>query len=272
MKLYLNYWLLLSVLVLWLVSCEHPFTDIAQPVSDTVLVVDGLITNEKKQHYVRLSTMAYAINQVNKPVSGALVTVTTGDSIYRFTESDTEKGLYLSEKAFIGITNDIYVLLTEYKGIKYNATARMEPVTVLDTVQTMFHQSANMFSVSAIGPTLVARNPAMHQVNLQWQNPVYPFELKEAVLYFYALTTIDVSQLFSPEQEKVFFPAGTRLIVRKMSLSEAHESFIRSVLAETTWRGGFFDENPGNSQTNISNGALGFFAACSVITDTLIVH
>ena len=56
------------------------------------------------------------------------------------------------------------------------------------------------------------------------------------------------------------------MIQRKYSLSPQHEEFIRSLLVETQWHGGNFDIEEGNVHTNLSEGALGFFGACSVIT------
>ena len=39
---------------------------------------------------------------------------------------------------------------------------------------------------------------------------------------------------------------------------------------ETNWRGGLFDVERGNIPTNMSAGAIGYFAASSVVSDSTI--
>jgi hypothetical protein len=92
-----------------------------------------------------------------------------------------------------------------------------------------------------------------------------------AMIIYYSLNTIDVAEMFKPEKEQVVFPAGTIVFRKKYSLNEAHAAFIRTLLSETEWRGGLFDVQPGNVQTNLSKGAIGYFAASTVVSDTTII-
>jgi hypothetical protein len=41
---------------------------------------------------------------------------------------------------------------------------------------------------------------------------------------------------------------------------------------ETEWSGGLFDVQPGNVTTNLTNGALGYFAVCMIVSDTIYVN
>jgi hypothetical protein len=43
------------------------------------------------------------------------------------------------------------------------------------------------------------------------------------------------------------------------------------MLSETEWRGGVFDVQRANVSTNLSEGAIGFFASCTIVTDTTVV-
>ena len=63
----------------------------------------------------------------------------------------------------------------------------------------------------------------------------------------------------------------TTIIESKYSVTPEHAGFIRSMLLETEWRGGLFDVAQGNLETNLSQGAFGFFAISTVIRDTLTV-
>jgi hypothetical protein len=42
-------------------------------------------------------------------------------------------------------------------------------------------------------------------------------------------------------------------------------------MAETEWRGGLFDVQPGNVRTNLSEGAVGYFAVSQVAADSTII-
>ena len=94
---------------------------------------------------------------------------------------------------------------------------------------------------------------------------------KEINAFYYTLDVIDVNQIFAPDKEEIIFPKGAKFFRRKYSLSEKHQEFLRSLLSETDWRGGFFDVAQGNVKTNLSSGAVGFFAVSMVQTDITVV-
>jgi hypothetical protein len=78
--------------------------------------------------------------------------------------------------------------------------------------------------------------------------------------------------MYKPDKEIFQFPKGTTVIRRKYSVSDAYRAFLRSMLSETEWRGGVFDVQRSNVTTNLSEGAVGFFAVCSVVADTTVVE
>jgi len=98
-----------------------------------------------------------------------------------------------------------------------------------------------------------------------------PPERKRTLSYFYTLNTVDANELFAPAKEAVYFPKGTKISMKKYSLTDEHAEFMRSMLFETEWTGGLFDANHANVKTNLSEGALGFFGACSVYSRYFIV-
>ncbi len=76
-----------------------------------VLIVDGTLTNEFKKHHVKLSHTKM-IDEPNFPlVSGASVSVFTGDSSIIYIENDTLPGYYFSEVPFKGIPGSSYKLV-----------------------------------------------------------------------------------------------------------------------------------------------------------------
>ena len=75
-----------------------------------------------------------------------------------------------------------------------------------------------------------------------------------------------------PDKEPLLFPAGSRIVRRRHAVSDRYKEYLRGVLSETEWRGGFFDVERENATGNMSEGALGFFAVTSVTIDTIYVQ
>ena len=77
--------------------------------------------------------------------------------------------------------------------------------------------------------------------------------------------------MFRPDKQDVYFPVGTKVVRRKYSMNQFQEDFVRTLMAETEWRGGLFDVQPGNVQTNLSEGAVGYFSVSQALTDSTII-
>ena len=107
----------------------------------------------------------------------------------------------------------------------------------------------------------------MWEVLLDWSH-VAGYEQKDSLqtharMLFYTLSTLDVSEIFAPRVEGVFFPAGTILTENSYSLTTDFAEYIREMLLETQWQGGFFNSARANVGTNIEGGGAGFFAVCA---------
>ncbi|HEX2395261.1 MAG TPA: hypothetical protein VHI78_07945, partial [Bacteroidales bacterium] len=89
---------------------------------------------------------------------------------------------------------------------------------------------------------------------------------------YYVLNNIDLGKIFSPDRQVIKFPHKTTIIRRKYSLTPEHQEFARSLMLETEWRGGIFDAEAGNVPTNFKNGMHGWFAVCTLVSDTIQVN
>jgi hypothetical protein len=145
----------------------------------------------------------------------------------------------------------------------------LEPaVAIFNFINYQLNENDNKYHLTRVpfpyNPTL----SAMYEVQLDWSSvPGYENQNPDsckAKVYYYTLPTLDVSELFAPGIEKVTFPAGTVIIERRYSLTDEHAAFLRAVLLETTWQGGYFNTASANIPTNLSTGAMGFFGACGV--------
>jgi hypothetical protein len=258
-----------SILIALLINtgaCERKYSWDFQIVNSNRLVVEGTITNEMKSQCIKLSLSNQAMNMAYRPYSGASINVSDGTNQYEFTESVTDSGSYYS-MPFQAVLNKTYTLTIIADSV-YNATATMATVSALEPFNYVKYDKDELYRY-AYNDT---GDPAMTEVSYNWSTvPSYceKYGHCEAMETFYTLGNIDENKIFAPDKAIIWFPKGTQLIRKKYSLTQENQDFLRSLLMETQWSGGIFDVQHGNVNTNISNGALGFFAVCMVVSDTI---
>ncbi len=260
---------LYSILILtFLFSCKEKLDSPIDARNENLLVVDALITNEYIQHEVQLSKTVNELNGVPEKVSGATITITDGDSIYVFVEDSSELGTYISSP-FSAVIGKYYFLSIDHEGNNYAAEAYMIPVTHFSYIS----YSQNDNDLYYINDNFSSMEDAMWEISLDWSHIIDDSlnTMNKALLYYYTLHTVDIAQIFASKTETVYFPSGTIITQKKYSLSHEYAAFIRTLLSETEWSGGYFDVMPANLSTNLSNGAIGFFAVCTVMENTVIV-
>ena len=235
-----------------------------------LLVVEGKITSEFKQHEVRLTRPLYEMNGTPEPVSGAVVEIYDGRVLNTLTEDPENPGIYRTDSLFAAVLNQYYQLRILHENRRITAVTNMREVTPF--------QKMNVHQVQSAPPLLAAYisdsdEPAIVRLELDWSHlPRYdtlPDSETHAVIYHYTLNGVDVNKIFKPAQEQVRFPPGTLVFREKESVTVWYGEFLRGVLSETDWRGGMFDVLPGNARTNMVGQAIGFFTAADVIRDTI---
>jgi len=239
------------------------------------LVVEGKITNERRAHEVKLSLPVYEINGTPRPVSGAEVYMSDGDTVIALQEAAERPGIYLTRENVQGVVNKTYMLLVRVNNFECTAIARMDGVTPIRfPTAYQVRQEPPLYELRFTGSDA----PSMMKVEMDWSHlPGYDTlseDKNHAVVYgyYFDALTVDVNALFAPQQDRVFFPPGARVVITKESLSAGYAEFLRGMLSETAWNGGLFDVKPGDPFTNLSRGAIGYFAATSVLRDTLVFN
>lgn len=254
---------------IFLLSCEEKIE--IEPIANNkeIIAIDGIITNEKKQHLIKISYLSGHINQVPDPVSGAAVFISNGDTSFILRELLPASGVYFTD-SIRAVTGKKYQLTIDFGNKTFFAIADIEPVTPL------FHASyiSTRENFYQLIPNTSTNAPAMWEYIIDWSG-VGPINDEDSLmkvrLLYYNLGNIDVPQVFATGKEAVEFPAGSVIYEKKYSLTQAHANFLRSLLLETEWTGGNFDAAHANLLTNFSSGAIGFFGACTVVSDSILV-
>jgi len=256
-----------------LISCEKRADWTLHSENKNLIIVDGTITSEKKEHNIKLTFPVTQLNETPQPVTGATVIISDEDSIYPLTEQPANSGIYV--RKFIGCAGKHYTLLINYNNNVYSAKTTMLAGINFQPLLYAKNKNNNLYHITWVANVYNAQNFAMWEILLDWSNVAgyqnqNPDSCKARVLC-YTLPTIDVSQVLPPEIQNISFPAGTVITERRYSLTSEYAEFIRALLSETNWQGGLFDSAHGNLPTNLSEGAAGFFAACGVISLSLTV-
>lgn len=262
------------LLLLGVLACEKQ-TDITPAgAPPDLVVVDGMVTNEQKSHCVKLTRTMGRPDAIPTPVTGAVVMVYDADSTWFFTELPAASGCYWSPVTMWPVVGKTYSLLVNTAGKSLTAKAVLSrPLEFLRLRYAATNDG--LYKISFVANPFNPNRPAMYKIVLDWSFlPAYreanPDDCRKEV-YYYSLPTLDVSEILAPAAEEIRFPAGTRVVQTRFSLSDEQAAFYRALLLNTTWNGGLFNSAPASLPTNLSEGGAGFFGACGVTVKTFFV-
>lgn len=256
-------------------SCEEKSEHSLANQQINAIVVDAIITNELKPQKIRLSKPFGDPNQDPEPCSGAIVTITVDGLLVPLYESLLEPGLYQTSTPAAATVDKTYHLQIITDDKTYTASTYMVPIAAPNLPAFQFVPDTGLYKIVWNNPQYNPLEQAMYEAEINWGHlPAYTNDsLTKARLLYYTLNTIDVSYIIFPQdKEEVYFPYGSIAVLKKYSLNEEYTAYLRALLAETEWQGSIFEDARGNLPTNISNGGLGYFSACSVIADTVVVE
>jgi len=263
-------YVLITVVSLLMLGCNEQVDWELKYQELDILVVEGKISSEFKQHEVRLTRPLYEMNGVPDPVNGAQVEIFDGRVVYILSEDLERPGIYRTDSLFAAKRNQYYQLRIRHESKRISAVTFMREASPF--------QKMNVYPVQSDPPLLEAyisdsEEPSIVRVELDWSGVAgyvgLPDSATHAVIYHYTLNGVDVNKMFKPPQEHVRFPPGTIVFREKESVNPWYAEFLRGVLSETDWRGGMFDVLPGNARTNMEGEAIGFFTAADVLRDTI---
>jgi hypothetical protein len=256
---------------IFLASCEQVIEWQPQFTTEEKLVVEAIITDENKKQEIHLSTLLDSLNGIPSGVSDAFVMVENATESHLFWEDAEEKGKYLSQNAFKVYPGSIYKLTIDWKENKYEAWTTASDVLPMRNFSFPAYGETDSVYIAGIGVEYNDSEEAMYEFLIDWRH-IIPGDSSLAKQVHYVFSSINIGQLFGPDKDQLYFPKGSIVFQRKYGLGDGYAEYLRSLVVETQWKGGLFEESNGNLPTNISNGGLGYFAACSVLNDTLIVE
>lgn len=273
---------ILSLLFLsLLISCTERI-DFATDDEFTRLVVDGALTTDTMAHVIRLSTTAgFFSGEPVAVVTGAKMTLSYGSGIYQIRE--TSPGYYQTGSFISGSIGQTYTLKIRLASpvggfSDYQAISRISEKVKLDSIRLIFHPDYS--------------EEGMWEIRGYWQDPPEMNYYRFLVYRNGKRVTDTLNEWFvtddrffngkyvkggtiafiDRQQDEAAFEKGDRITIEMGLIGRDYFDFISGL--QTEMRGSFplFSATPANARGNLSNGAIGFFAAYSVSRNNVIIR
>jgi hypothetical protein len=232
------------------------------------LVIEGNISDGPGPYKVSISrTVNFSADNAYPPVSGATVTIT--DSTLRTFEQlqESDSGVYTTQflQGYPGHTYQLKVLVD---GKEYTAFSTMPHPVRLDSV--FFVENIgfnNNTSISAVvnfqdPPGIANYYQFVEMVNNRVLPDIFVFEDRLSDGKYIVQTLFNDSSYLKPKD--------TLLVTMRGVDKNAYDYFF--TLTNVTGNNSFQSTTPSNPNTNISNGALGYFSAYTATADQVIVY
>jgi hypothetical protein len=258
-------------------SCTEKI-DISLEESASKVVIEGSITNEFKEHEVRVTrSTAYLARHATPVVSGAIVRLSDGSTEITLTES--APGIYKTIPAMAGIVGKEYTLTVIVDGMEYRASERINNLVPIDSMQL---SRADI----ALEPGFVwEEGKTYYNLGLYLQEPgdqvnFYLFDTyKNGELVTDTLTKkhfvddmiINGSYINGMYAVQVDAVRGDSITLQMYTISKKFCYFLLGA-QQSGMSGNPFTGTPANVGTNFSGGALGYFWAGGMTTVSGVVR
>lgn len=239
------------------------------------LVVEGSITDQTKAHLVKLTkTTSYFEEEAVPVVSGAIVKISNSLDEWTLAENPSGSGLYYTPADAAGTVGLTHLLTIQSEGETYQAEDFMYSVAPIDSM--------------AVDPE------EEDEDELYWKIKLWTTETPNEMNYYrwrvlingvtdndslrYSAFSNDVGFDGAELEDYIieafeieYMETGDTITLEQHGISEAYFDMILALVEQTQTQGGLFDPPPANVPTNLTGGALGFFAAASVSEKTTII-
>lgn len=232
------------------------------------IVIEGEVTNVTETYQVRITkTVNFAADNIYPPVSGATVRITDSTTGHSADLTESSPGVYTTN-AFTGVPHHTYNLFVVAEGKEYQASSTMPEPIPLDSVTFAKNTDfSNKMDINAIAnfqdpPGLENYYQFIEYLNGKLIPNIFVFEDRLS----------DGKYIEDPLfNDSTYLQKGDSMLL-KMYCIDKHVYDYFNTLIQVTGNNDFQSATPANPNTNISNGALGYFSAHTVTREGLVVY
>lgn len=247
-------------------SCKEKI-DIDIPAGEKKFVVEAELTTETDSSFVKLSMTAdYYSSDPYPTISNAAVTVTSNGVSTVF--SHVGNGFYKAPSPFAGIKNQTYELNIVHQGKTYTSTAVLVPMFRVDSIFQVFKPKKfpleEGYSINYIG---FDDRPKVKYTYFRigyFDTILQRDSLSEDKILFNSDQT-PINEYYTFELPFTRFKVGETCIMIFRSVDKNMNDFIEAYNTQTSGAPGPFQSPPANLPTNITGGAIGYFATYDVV-------
>jgi hypothetical protein len=257
-------------LLILMASCTEKI-DIQLDDSYTRLVVEGAVSTDTLEHIVRLTTTtSYYYPDTAPAVTGASVTISDGnDTIFL---SEVSPGVYMTPDDYYGVPGRTYSLAVHLKNpiggySEYTASSYLHGIAELDSVGLFLHRDWGKEGVWDVKcyvqePPTVDYYRFMIYINDNLYNdPITQWFVTDDKFFNGSYANGASVAYFRQSEPNEALKIGDTITVEADNISKEYYDYIMQVQAEIQGSVPLFGGPPANVKGNISNGAIGFFAA-----------
>jgi Domain of unknown function (DUF4249) len=233
------------------------------------IVIEGLINDRRGPYTVSISRSGSYFNQpVLATVSDARVIITDNNAIVD-TLQEAEPGLYVTLRTK-GAPGKSYNLVVISDGIEYTGTTTMHSHVNIDSLKLVKDQFQG-FDTGRDGNNLHL------EIHCFFRDPIEKNFYRVKVFKNDSINTgsyrLFDDQYTNGEETELRVAnatAGDTFRVELLSLDSKTYEYYRT-LEDLLYTNPFFGSTPANPNSNLSNGALGYFGAYAVSSKTIII-
>ncbi|MCD7977434.1 MAG: DUF4249 domain-containing protein [Tannerellaceae bacterium] len=247
------------------------------------LVIYGYITTDTMQHSIRITrSTGYFATAKPAGISGALVTISSGDTLFHLKESATEAGLYLTDPDVYGVEGKTYQLLVsldyDEDGVleEYTATSFLPPAPQVDSIQV---QAVDLFFGDYVEVLFYGTLPDIEENYFKFHVFRNQVALNDSLIDFSMIDDEYIENkilegvscfYLDQEEDKFLIEDGDLITLRVDGITKEYSEFLMNAQTEVYGSNPLFSGPPANVETNIravdpanKNLLVGFFSAFS---------
>jgi len=258
-------YIIILLLPLLFYGCEKVI-DVDLNDAAPAIVIEGNMSSNPEGAEVKISmTSSYFDTVPSEKVSGAIVTVVSdfGDK-YIFRE--TEKGIYKPNKVRFRDGNT-YRLSVETNGKKYEAASKLYPAVNIDSLKFYYEDNPFMDPGYYVNVYLFDPPGVKNFYRLKYsKNGELQNTIDDLILFndrYVDGNSIEVTLFNQP------FELNDTITLQLISLDEGAYEYLRTFQELVNSNPG--SAAPANPNTNLSNGALGYFSVWNSVIKSAII-
>jgi len=233
------------------------------------IVIEGLVTDRRGSYTLTITKSGSYFNQPTlQTVSGAIATIT--DNL-NFTDTLKESGpgIYYTQK-LRGLPGETYNLKVIAEDAVYEGTSTMMSHVNIDSLKIVKSLTQG-FDFGA------NRNEDRYEIHCFFKDPpeknyyrIRVFKNDSINTQNYRLYDDQYTNGEFTELRVANASVGNTYRIELLSLDKSTYGYFRT-LEDLIFINPFFGSTPANPNTNLTNGALGYFGACAISSRTIVV-